>query len=313
MQATTNEPGSLLKSTREARGITLQTVHEATKIPMDVLRAIEEGYTVRTLSPFYLRGFLKMYAGYLHINVRDVAVEYKKPEPVRTASSPPSVPKEEFDLMGTMAKVFTPKRKQQIAAVVGVFVVLFFLFKIITFFTHRRPGPVQTAKTTIRKEAALPPAAGRKSLSQGSSRPSGGESQPAKNNRPAEPVPVKKAQPANPPVEEPVSKAPSKPAYAAAQPAVSAPREVQKDIILTVRAKKDSWLRVAADGIVVFQSSLAYGKSESWIASEKIEISGKNMQQLEFELNGKLLGALSRRDRNATKVVITRDGLSVIQ
>ncbi|MBI5415197.1 MAG: DUF4115 domain-containing protein [Candidatus Omnitrophica bacterium] len=165
-------------------------------------------------------------------------------------------------------------------------------------------------KTTIRKEVTLPPAAGHKSLPQGSSRPG---SLSAKNNRLAEPAPVKKVQTAKPPAEEPALKPPSQPAYAAAQPAVSAPREVQKDIILTVRARKDSWLRVEADGVVVFQSSLVYGKSESWIASEKIEISGKNMQQLEFELNGKLLGALSRRDRNAKKVVITREGLSVIQ
>ena len=64
--------GTLLKSTREARGISLRVVHEATKIPMDVLRAIEEGYTVRTLAPFYLKGFIKMYAEYLKINVQDI-------------------------------------------------------------------------------------------------------------------------------------------------------------------------------------------------------------------------------------------------
>ena len=53
-----NEKLSILKSTRMARGLTLEIVHEATKIPMDALRAIEEGYSVRILSPFYYRGFI---------------------------------------------------------------------------------------------------------------------------------------------------------------------------------------------------------------------------------------------------------------
>ena len=82
--------------------------------------------------------------------------------------------------------------------------------------------------------------------------------------------------------------------------------------MLTVRAKKDTWLRVESDGVTVFQSALNRGKSETWLAHDKIEISGKNMQQLEFELNGKLIGALSRRDDKAKKIMITREGLSVV-
>ena len=48
-----HEKGSLLKKVREAKGISLEVVHEHTKIPLDALRALEEGYTIRTLSPFY--------------------------------------------------------------------------------------------------------------------------------------------------------------------------------------------------------------------------------------------------------------------
>ena len=44
-----SQKGQILKKAREAKGLGLDVVHEATKIPMDVLRAIEEGYTVRTL------------------------------------------------------------------------------------------------------------------------------------------------------------------------------------------------------------------------------------------------------------------------
>ena len=82
--------------------------------------------------------------------------------------------------------------------------------------------------------------------------------------------------------------------------------------MLTVRAKKDAWLRVEADGATVFQSTLDHVKAETWLAHDKIELSGKNMQQLEFEINGKLIGTLSRRDTKAKKIVITREGLAVV-
>ena len=59
----TSSPGKLLKKAREERGLSIDAIHEGTKIPLDVLRAIEEGYTVRTLTPFYLKGFYKIYAG----------------------------------------------------------------------------------------------------------------------------------------------------------------------------------------------------------------------------------------------------------
>ena len=37
-----NDKPSVLKSTREAKGLTLEIVHEATKIPMDVLGPLKK-------------------------------------------------------------------------------------------------------------------------------------------------------------------------------------------------------------------------------------------------------------------------------
>src|SRR6267154_120419 len=79
---------SILKNTREAKGLTLEIVHEATKIPMDALRAIEEGYSVRILSPFYYRGFIKIYAEFLGLDVREMYTQYGLDQPpVKPASS----------------------------------------------------------------------------------------------------------------------------------------------------------------------------------------------------------------------------------
>ena len=72
---------SLLKNTREAKGLTLDIVHEATKIPLDALKAIEEGYSVRMLTPFYYRGFLKIYAEFLGLDPVEVLSRYEVQQP----------------------------------------------------------------------------------------------------------------------------------------------------------------------------------------------------------------------------------------
>ena len=312
--------GTLLKSTREARGISLRVAHEATKIPMDVLRAIEEGYTVRTLAPFYLKGFIKMYAEYLKINVQDIHIEERKqerpagsvPKP-RVAPSSPS-PIETLDLEQWFAGVFTHRRKQQIAILAVAFIAFFFLFKIITFFTHKRPRPVVKAqikkeKPVVAKSAAAAPApAGKKPQARASTsgvKASETAAAAVKTSPKTTAVPSPQAE-RLPPRGEPL-------AAGGAFGQASAPTaQLDSEIMLTVRAKKDSWLRVEADGVTVFQSALDHGKSETWLAHDKIAISGKNMQQLEFELNGKLIGALSRRDYKAKKILVTREGLSVV-
>ncbi len=298
--------GTLLKSTREARGISLRVVHEATKIPMDVLRAIEEGYPVRTLAPFYLQGFIKMYAEYLKINVRDIHIEERKQErpavsvPKPRVAPPPPSPIETLDLEQWFAGVFTHRRKQQIAILAVAFIAFFFLFKIITFFTHNRPKPVVKAQIKKEKPAVA------KSASAASAPP---EKKPQTSTSGVKASETAAAAVKTSPASAPVPSLQPQGAFGQA----SAPTaQLDREIMLTVRAKKDSWLRVEADGVTVFQSALNRGKSETWLAHDKIGISGKNMQQLEFELNGKLIGALSRRDYKAKKILITREGLSVV-
>src|SRR5580692_7322301 len=73
--------------------MTLEIVHEATKIPMDALKAIEEGYSVRILSPFYYRGFIKIYAEFLGLDVKEMYRQYGLDEPAKPVPSavvPPS-------------------------------------------------------------------------------------------------------------------------------------------------------------------------------------------------------------------------------
>ena len=87
--------------------------------------------------------------------------------------------------------------------------------------------------------------------------------------------------------------------------------EKMKNIHLTIKTKSKGWLQVKVDGNIVFQSIIDKGTIETWQANEMIEISGKSIHMLEFELNGNIVGPLGRTDRKARRVIITKDGLSV--
>jgi len=284
------QTGAILKSARESQGLTLEIVHEATKIPLDALRAIEEGYTIRMLSPFYYSGFVKMYANYLNIDATEVIADYKPeelPEHIEQKV-------EEFEMPKWITNFFTRERKQQMVIGAGILLALFLLIKFVGFLGSREPKPpvkkevvkAETVKKEIKKVVQEP----RKVIPQ----------------KPPKVVTSKKV----PKVVVPAVVKPVKPVKPVA---ITPPVAVHKNVNLTVRANQNSWLRVKIDGITVFQSVLRIGAVETWLADKEIEISGRNINQLEFELNGKMIGTLGRKDRNAKKVVITKRGLSVKQ
>lgn len=299
--------GVILKEARESRQISLETVHEATKIPMDALRAIEEGYTVRSLSSFYYKGFIKMYAQYLGVDAREVleetvpTVDQKKPEPVRI--------KREItfdkELNQKISGFFTEQRIKQIAAIVGVLLAFFVIIKIfgaVKKFITTRPPKSAVEKVVKPKVKIIPKTV---------------EAQ-KKKKAPVKPVPaVKQAEVKPVSVPQPAVAAPA-PAPAESKPPAPAPAADQMipapssdKVSLTVRAKRSTWLQVKTDGMVVFQSTLNKGAVESWTAKDKIEISGKNVNELELELNGKVIGSLGKADSLARKLIITKEGLTV--
>ncbi len=288
---------AILKSTREAKGLSLENVHEATKIPMDVLRAIEEGYSVRSFSPFYYKGFIKIYASYLEINVSEILEALPK-QTVRPVAAEPI--KESFDFASAVDQFLTPERKKQIMMGLSIIVALFLVVKVFGF--------IKTKWTAF--QAAHPKSKSEAVLYQNKEKNSAKKKETGK-------VTTKED------VKEHESVAPQKPATALEQKAVSSTQETStgavkeisaaamKNVTLTARAKKDCWLLVKSDDQVIFQSTLSTGSVETWLAKDKIEISGRNLSQLEFELNGKMIGPLGRQDRQAKKIFFTKDGLSV--
>jgi len=50
---------------------------------------------------------------------------------------------------------------------------------------------------------------------------------------------------------------------------------------------------------------------ENWSADNRIELSGRDIEQLDMEVNGKHVGSLGGNERRIKKVLITKEGLTV--
>lgn len=70
--------GEKLKEIRESLGVSLNEIAKATKIRKQYLEKIEEGRYGELPPEVYVKGFLKSYAKYLDIEVRDVLKLYEK-------------------------------------------------------------------------------------------------------------------------------------------------------------------------------------------------------------------------------------------
>ena len=303
---------AILKEARQARGIRIESAHEATKIPLDVLKAIEEGYTVRALaSPFYRKQFLKMYAGFLGVEVNDSMLVDPPKEEKAAPIFKKITPRPEIEAKPAGFALSKEQKQQIVLAIVGLFI-LFFVGKAVGFvvnkITHRKTAP-KIVKVKEQKAVKV-------------------KSKPAVPEKPLVKKPeVKKEEIKKEEVKKWPVLAPELPIAVQARPAVKEVKPVEQEsriatpvvvspqngkmVNITVRAKKKSWLQVKVDGNTVFQSSLQKGAVENWQADEKIELTGNNILFLEFEVNGKMIGTLARTDGRVRKLIVTKNGLSV--
>jgi cytoskeletal protein RodZ len=82
------EIGEILRQAREAKGLSLAQVEEATKIRSTYLQALEEGEYHLLPAAVYVRGFLKNYAQYLGMDPQEVLSLYQEPGGATATSVP---------------------------------------------------------------------------------------------------------------------------------------------------------------------------------------------------------------------------------
>ncbi|MDE2293205.1 MAG: helix-turn-helix domain-containing protein, partial [Elusimicrobia bacterium] len=80
-------PGAVLRQRRQARGQSLEAVHQATRIPRAFLQALEEDRYSDLPAPVYARGFLKSYCDHLDVDAAPLWRQVEAalaPEPAQT-------------------------------------------------------------------------------------------------------------------------------------------------------------------------------------------------------------------------------------
>ncbi len=82
-----------------------------------------------------------------------------------------------------------------------------------------------------------------------------------------------------------------------------------ENLLLTIKARQDVWLKVTSDDTVIFEDILKKGSQESWQATKSLEISTGRAEVLNVELNGTRLKPFGKGVVKG--ILITKDGLKL--
>jgi cytoskeletal protein RodZ len=88
-------------------------------------------------------------------------------------------------------------------------------------------------------------------------------------------------------------------------------KEITRGFMLGLFSRSKSWVSVKVDGKVVFHGVLARGRSETWSAKEKIELSLGDAGAVELQVNDQRFSNLGRRGQPLKNIVINKDGLKI--
>ncbi|HTY45331.1 MAG TPA: RodZ domain-containing protein [Patescibacteria group bacterium] len=281
--------GARLKKIRLEKGLTMDDVHKKTKIHLNVLKAIEEDRLIN-VSPVYVKGFLKIYCQFLEVDPKDFIPDYKEASQVLVAASAGKLDSGN-DPGGPLLKAMPlkpffhklPIKPRAVAAIILAVVCVLVVFSIGKFIFSRHS---QLPRRSRPPAVAVPRMAKRPVAAKAHKPPSGPSLQ-------------------------------ASPAAVAVQPEPAHVQELSKEIAtgirLAVLAKEDCWINLKSDGKVVFHGSLKKGRTETWQAKERLELSVNNAGVLNLEVNGKLITNLGRRGQALKNIVITREGMTIGQ
>lgn|SRR5574341_77317 len=261
--------GERLRNAREARGLSLRAVADATRIRTIYLQALEEERFDQLPGAVYARGFLRTYADALGLDADRLMDSYpgafEPPVPAQigvTAEIPiqPAAPRSRLRIVVTY-----------IAAILAAGLVLIGVIGYLQLRQFNQPVPSEVAAPAPVQTPPAPPA----------------QVAPPRSAPAPAPAPVGPSeappQSSQPPVAAPEPPQPSKPEPP--QPAVI------DGVSLEIRTQGTSWLRVTADGERVFQGLLHEGEARTWQAKRRLTIRVGNSPVVQVMVNGQRVPA----------------------
>jgi len=256
--------GEYLRGVRESRGLQLEEISRATKIGKNYLVAIEEGQFDKLPSAAYIKGFLRLYAGFLSLSGDEVVRRYQQSvPPVRPQGEPkaesPSVEIMERAKLGGHGRWVIP-------------VLLLCLVILAAFFLSDGEEKRVHQTATPKRTEPLP------------SLPSKAAVQPQRSSLPPGPEAL------TVPVEVP---APT-PA-----PALLPGAPHRDGIILRLRFNQDSWLNITIDESISQRYDLKAGDIIEWKGARLFVLDIGDGGAVEAEFNGQPLKALGEAGKPA--------------
>ena len=124
--------GERLRRLRKAKGLSLEEVHQKTKIHIRILKALEEDRAIE-ISPAYIKGLLKIYCNILGVDPVDFIQEYSKAkiEPPKEEVFDSSKIEEKPPLVKPHISLSMIKKKIKIKPI--IFVICLLVLAILTF------------------------------------------------------------------------------------------------------------------------------------------------------------------------------------
>ncbi len=235
-----------LKEKRGKLGYSLEKVVENTKLHPSVIKAIEN-CRLNEISPIYLKGFIKIYASFLKVDIGD---DFKLLNYTKASDGIVRPNSRHYKHKVSFIKPLILRIRRNIVFVVVLlisFVVIIVLVSsIIHLIKHKTLSPVNNKK-----------------------------------------------------VVEAVS--------------VSHISYKGKGVVVSIKAKRDCFIRTKRDGKIVFEGSLGKGVVESWQASRQLEFSINDGSSVIVEVNGRVLPSLSKIHKPIKNLKITPKNISIVK
>ncbi len=270
--------GSTLRAEREKRGLTIKDIERETSIRAKYLEALEKGMYDALPGEVYVKGFIRNYADFLHLNAEKLVQEYREEihgtdiEPIATVKpATTSIVNEHapFSSGSDFHKRVEKAHKNQITAMLAAAVVIAFVGSIYYFFGEDPsvPKPQQTAQ-------------------QGTTQ----------NQNP-----TPQAQPAQPtaPAQQAQTSAQNQPQQTSQQPAsiptignTANASAGQADVTANFTGR--CWVQALADGKVIYEGMAEANQTMRWTGKKEVILTAGNAGVVDVTYNGQRVGKLGK-------------------
>jgi cytoskeleton protein RodZ len=277
--------GAVLRRCREYHGISLDEAAEATKMGKNYLLALENDRTKEFASQAYLKGFLRIYAGYLGLNADDMIRLYDKQQAQGNGLSAAALQG------GAGGDAEIPKKRISLRK----FVLPVFLLLLIII----TASIINRSDTSPKREQAIPQVPQPQPVQATAPVPA---IQPVRSSAHT-PPPLQKTEKKTAPAEQ-SNDAPS----ADQNNAPAQPAEQPKSFIVRMKVSQNGTLNVTIDGALTQTYDLTAGDAIEWKAEKNIALELSNAGGVEVEINGKPLKPLGPAGKPVS-VVLDANGV----